>query len=489
MVDALDRGSSSPTTQRIRPQGRMISGTSQTFESLENILFIAFLAGLAWVPAWLGSNRIVPWGINAVYFGLILLAYEASILLSGRRHPVGIRRFLYPAAAFVAVCLWILVQMATFLPAFMLHPIWGAAAEATGDLLHGSISVNRDLTMLGFIRLLTAGSVLWLSIQLCRNEKRSHFLLQWIAIVGAVYALYGFVTNALFSGSIFWFEVPDMLPFVRSTFVNRNSAATYFGMTFVASCSCLFRLYQHSGHAGASLRMRIVTMLETTAQRGWFFIAATFLSLSGLLLSGSRAGILCTTLGLFVLVILMFQRRKRKTEILEAILFLTVGLVLTFIFFGDILVGRIMTTGFGDASRLSAYWIVLQSIKDELLLGFGYSTFPDVFPLYRDRSVPILGSWDKAHNTYLELFQGLGVPGACLLIASVGALGYRCAVGALKRQQSIAPSCVATAVVVLVGTHAFVDFSLQIQAVTLTFMALLGCGLAQAESSRHNLAD
>jgi hypothetical protein len=47
----------------------------------------------------------------------------------------------------------------------------------------------------------------------------------------------------------------------------------------------------------------------------------------------------------------------------------------------------------------------------------------------------------------------------------------------------------AVAAAVLVGAHAAIDFSLQIQAIALTFAALLGAGLAQAESSRISLGD
>ena len=39
---------------------------------------------------------------------------------------------------------------------------------------------------------------------------------------------------------------------------------------------------------------------------------------------------------------------------------------------------------------------------------------------------------------------------------------------------------IAASVSVLVGAHALIDFSLQIQAVALTYMAVLGAGVAQA---------
>jgi hypothetical protein len=41
----------------------------------------------------------------------------------------------------------------------------------------------------------------------------------------------------------------------------------------------------------------------------------------------------------------------------------------------------------------------------------------------------------------------------------------------------------------MVGAHALVDFSLQMQAVVLTFVAALGAGVAQSESSRASLED
>jgi hypothetical protein len=74
-------------------------------------------------------------------------------------------------------------------------------------------------------------------------------------------------------------------------------------------------------------------------------------------------------------------------------------------------------------------------------------------------------------------------------MAAIGLLTFRCVLGAINRQRdSIAP-IVATAAALLVGVHALVDFSLQIEAVALTFMALLGAGVAQSESSRRAVAD
>jgi hypothetical protein len=109
--------------------------------------------------------------------------------------------------------------------------------------------------------------------------------------------------------------------------------------------------------------------------------------------------------------------------------------------------------------------------------------------MYRDGSVSVAGIWLQAHDTYLEIFQGLGLLFGSLLIASVVLLVLRCVKGALQRQSNMMVPQVATSAAFLLGVHSLVDFPLQIQAIALTFVALLGAGVAQSESSRLVLAD
>jgi hypothetical protein len=59
-------------------------------------------------------------------------------------------------------------------------------------------------------------------------------------------------------------------------------------------------------------------------------------------------------------------------------------------------------------------------------------------------------------------------------------LVWDCLKGARTRQRDATIPAIAASVSFLVGVNAFVDFSLQIQAVTLTYMAILGAGVAQA---------
>jgi O-antigen ligase len=142
-----------------------------------------------------------------------------------------------------------------------------------------------------------------------------------------------------------------------------------------------------------------------------------------------------------------------------------------------------------DAGRLSAYVIAIRSILDTPLLGFGYGTFEDVFRMYRDQSIGTFEIWDRAHNTYLEVWQGLGLVFGSALIGAVFWLVVKCFRGALKRRRDATPAIVAAAVSLLVGVHALVDFSAQMEAIALTFMVILGAGVAQSDSSKRTISD
>ena len=161
----------------------------------------------------------------------------------------------------------------------------------------------------------------------------------------------------------------------------------------------------------------------------------------------------------------------------------------TFLVFGDVVAGKIAQGGFRDESRMAVYSIAIRSIINAPLLGYGYGTFADVFPMFRDQSVSTWGKWSMAHNTYVEVFQGLGLVFGSMLVASVVMLVLRCVKGATTRQMNETLPCVAASVAFLLGVHSLLDFSLQMQAIAITFMALLGAGVAQSESSRLMLGD
>jgi O-antigen ligase len=460
---------------------------------VDRALLWVFIAGLAWCPFWFGSNGLLAWGVNAVLFPGLVVIYELALLLRGERHPVAIKQIKVPAALFAAVVIWILIQNATWTPAWLHHPIWQMAADALDKPIDGSISVDRDLTTLALLRLITAASVFWLAIQLCRSASRANFLLKSIAAISCAYAAYGLLAFALMPERVLWFGRPfPRTGFTTSTFINPNTFATYAGMGLVVICGLIVSLYRDEFTAIAgSLRFRIATFIEVMGKKGAVLLGGGFVILVALLLSQSRGGTLSTALGLLVLGALTLRTRKQGSvgQRGAIILFGAVVLGVTALAFGDVLVGKITEFGFHDNSRVAVYTIAMRSILDAPLLGYGYGTFADVFPMFRDQSVGTFGKWEMAHNTYLEVFQGLGLLFGSMLVASIALLALRCVRGAMRRQESEIIPCVAAGVTFLVGAHSLIDFSLQIQSIAITFMALLGAGVAQSESSRLSLED
>ena len=375
----------------------------------------------------------------------------------------------------------------------MHHPIWQMAADALNKPIDGSISVDRDLTTLALLRLITSASVFWLAIQLCRSASRANFLLKSIAAISGAYAAYGLFAFALMPGRILWFGPPfPRTGFTTSTFINPNTFATYAGMGLVVICGLILSLYRNEFTAATvSLRFRIATFIEVMGQKGAVLLGGGFVILVALLLSQSRGGTLSTAFGLLVLGALTFKTRKQASVAQRGAIILFGALLVgvTAFAFGDVLVGRIAQQGFRDSSRLAVYTIAMRSILDAPLLGYGYGTFVDVFPMFRDQSVGTFGKWEMAHSTYLEVFQGLGLLFGSMLVASIVLLALRCVRGAMTRQENEMLPCVAAGIAFLLGAHSLIDFSLQIQSIAITFMAVLGAGVAQSESSRLSLED
>jgi hypothetical protein len=457
---------------------------SQT-DIVDCALFWVFIAGLAWVPYMNGSNGLEAWAINAAFFPGLAIVYEISLLVRGASHQVGLKTIRVSAALFVVVVIWILIQDTTWTPAFVHHPIWGMTANALSRPAEGSISVNRDLTTLALLRLLTAASVFWLAIQLCRNSSRSiQFMMAFVAISSgyAAYGLFAFAQSQSVNTSS-----PSH---VTSTFYNQNHYATYAGMGFVVVLGLIARIYQRDMvMSGGALRFKIATFIDVTGQKAVLLLGSAFLLLVAIILTASRGGIIATGAGVIVWMALTFGRTERSAIARHVTIgFVSLLIAGVFVAFGSTFVGKMAEDGLEDSNRIGVYIITLRSIFAEPFLGYGYGTFADIFPMFRERSIEIQGAWEQAHNTYLEVLQGLGLIFGSMLVTSVALLVVNCCKGAMTRQQFAVPA-IATGIAFVVGTHILFDFSVQMQAVALTLLAIMGAGVAQSVTSQLNVSD
>ena len=275
-------------------QGRETAGSPAATghpDRVDAALLYGLAGGLAWAPFWLGGDRLFAWGVDAVLFPALALAYEASLLARGRRHPFAARLIAAPAALFLLTALWAFAQTSPIASAAFAHPIWANGLRRAGDAMAGTISVDPPATMRALMRLLTDASVLWLSLQLSREPWRALLLLEAIAAIVAAYAAYGIVLAVLFDGAIPFFDVPGGGGFIRSTFVNRNSFATYAGLGLVVVTALTLRLYRHAvPDAEGIASYRLNKLIAATGRQGGLLIAALAGDPRGLLGTLSRGG-------------------------------------------------------------------------------------------------------------------------------------------------------------------------------------------------------
>jgi O-antigen ligase len=124
-------------------------------------------------------------------------------------------------------------------------------------------------------------------------------------------------------------------------------------------------------------------------------------------------------------------------------------------------------------------------IGDRPLTGFGGGSFSDAFQLYHRLPLSADFVWDRAHNLYLELLADMGVFG----VAPLFAIAYIVWKIASTRSHGDGPvvQMAAVTVAVIAAVHSVVDFSLQVQAVVLMFLLVLGVAFGQACAEEEHL--
>lgn len=438
------------------------------------------------LPLPFGTVHAWSRGLAGIAVALLLLGWVAERLVTRKAPLVSVVR-IWPVLLFFGLAAgWAILQASPFMPESWHHPIWAEAAKALGgDPSRGYISVNPYETGSALALLLTHGGIFWLALQYGRDRKRAAALFYALVFAGLAYAAYGLAVEFSGSHAILWFDKTSYRGSLTSTFVNRNSYATYAGLGLVVTTGLLIEFFRRSYGTDPDMRreyLRRLIIAMTT--RGWILVLAWILIATALLLTDSRGGFLSACAGLIAIFILSAVSRslRRRPALIMASSVLALGLVV-FVLSGDTILGRLVGTDIKNEGRVAAYALTLQAISDRPWLGTGYGTFKEVFRMYRDDSIP--GIYDKAHNTYFENALELGIPAALSLLAAVICAAFYCMLGTRRRLRDRIYPSVALSATILVGFHSLVDFSLQIPAIGATFALILGIGCAQSWSSRE----
>lgn len=451
------------------------------------ILLYLFLALVVLAPLPLGGNNPTAWTIDAFCAGILVSLFSLQNLLLGQNPPVPFRKIAVPATLFTAVCLWALIQSLSITPTFLHHPLWSAASDALGESLSSAISVNPYETRTALMRLMTYGAVFWLALQLGRDRVQASQMLKTIGYAIAAYALYGLVLWSAGSDTILWYDKWAYHKSLTSTFINRNSFATFVGLGCVIFLALFTRSLRKALRSRDDDRMkhRIQRFMDALYGKTSLYLLALLITIAALFLTNSRAGTAFSLVAMAILLgITMMKNRVGFAGLLAVLFACLTAFILLFDLGGNRLAERLSRQGAADEGRGAVYQRTIEAISDQPWLGTGYGTFRDVFPMYRDDSISSWGIWDKAHNTYLENMMELGMPAALALFLAVAACVWICLRGISTRRRDSHFAIIGFSASVLVALHALVDFSLQIPGMAICYAALLGLCCAQSWSSR-----
>jgi O-antigen ligase len=446
-----------------------------------------FLASLLLAPIPFGANRPWAWCFYAVLVALLGLVFCVQVLLGKRQAPLIVAPALVSLLLFCIPVVWSLLQASGNVPSGWAHPFWQlAATQLPNTDIAGHISLAPQESLTALMRLGSYGGVFLLSLQFNLDSDKAALTFKALAYAGFAYAVYGLIVCLGHFNTILWFDKTAYADNVTSTFVNRNSYATYAGLTLLASVPLFFNVIVSSNRYGLSSNFGREYFFENVLLRGWFPLLLVFTIISALLLSQSRGGFLSTCLAVIVLLIILLASRKinkKSALLLLAVMIAAVSwLVLAQSF--DNLMARFDTINVEHDGRLMVYALLEKATADNRWLGVGYGSFAESFRLYRDES--ITGFYDKAHNTYLENIFELGLLPAVSLFLAIAWTALVCVRGVWVRRRDWLYPALGVAASVLVGAHALVDFSLQIPAVALTYALIMGAAVAQSIPTRKS---
>jgi O-antigen ligase len=429
----------------------------------------------------------IPFGSNSDGFaGLLGVTLSATLLgtLAVPQPNQRGRRLCGTALAMaVIIALWSALQVAPLDGVTWVSPTWSNTRDVVGGD-HEVIAVARyqPLYSLGYV-LLPFGAFIS-GLVYVRDSSRFTRFLNIVVAIGLIVTVFCIGQYFYAPGTLLWAEKRHYLGSFTGSFVNPNTAATYFGVLLLMALSAGLRhmervnflrlLYARRDPMGGD-HLRWGSIVAYLVLAFVFFVA--------LMLTQSRAGITSSLAGASLLIgAFTYLAMRRKTSQLAALglcALVLSGAALLVSVYGGRLMRRVELEGLVDDQRACTFKSTWRAIEDHFWQGTGLGTFQDVFPRYRLPECGLYGHWNMAHNLFLEGTLSLGVGVFALICAVVYVvLLATYARGMRERRRLRFVPLVCLCILVTLTLHSLVDFSLQIPAVAVLACCILGAGAA-----------
>lgn len=442
-------------------------------------LSVLLMMIVAFSPIPFGSNRPAFWAISAVVIALGALIYVLNFQKSGvQKLRFSLNNIRFPVILFTLLIGFLIVQVIPYASMTI-------ASSDKVELISRSISIDPGGTVLMLLRQMSYGLFFFLILQVGVNRERARNMLLGLFLIAAGYAIFGMVALTQLGDIALFGEKVSSLGVATGPFSNRNSFATFLALGAIA---------------GLSLILNNLTQIEdkrTSTQKGFaleksaqllVYVFALALICAAILATQSRMGSFSAVGGMIIVSILITVNASTKSAKMIGIGFVTGFSVLTAlaILFGAGLLERLGSVEQSIDVRGALYVQVIDMVKARPFAGFGGGSFNLAYPLFHNFPVSPDLVWTKAHSSYLTLWAELGLVFGSILMIILGYFLLRLLAMSQASEKRFVNSIAAVGVCVVVGLHSVLDFSLEIQANTYMFLAILGLGVAGLSARRQN---
>lgn len=437
---------------------------------------------LVWSSAVLayGANGTTQVNVIAILSSALLVAAVMFAHTTNAVHPtVKIGTFAY-----LLVALWALVQTLP-LPAGLANPAWLVARQFDIPVTSSTISLAPSITISSIQRLAIPFNIFLSGLHLFTDDHRAKRALRTIVYLSSVIAFIGLIQFLFAPDVLIFSEKSHYLDSYTFPFINRNTAATFIGLTIICTIAEIQQEWKR--YEVRSAFQNFVNINGRLNLANFFpivlLVVLLVVDITALALTKSRGGIgasvlaLCVFFGWLAIADAGKQRPSttggrvyRRSSIAGIVLYIAV-VALIALLISSRAIYRGQVQGFDD-TRLCILPSLLSALERNWSMGGGLGAFYWIFAPYRDPSCGVAGYWDKAHNFYLDGVIALGVAFIIAACACLTALISTYASGYKNRRSMRIYPIAGLATVVLVGVHSLVDFSLQIPGLAAFYAAI-----------------
>lgn len=464
-----------------RPTPQDDFSTSAAYTKLNDRLAVYLVAIMVLTPMPLASHRPVWW----LVLGLLIGGGAVWHLLHGTRiaphRTLQVMKHRHLFIAGLGVVVFGMIQslpIAGMLPDALLR-LPGLAGY---DPTFATISVAPDASQLGALRVAVYLCFLALVLEAAKQPRRGERI-GWLLFFGiTAHAAWGLISLNLLDDTLLFGAKTAYHGVATGTFVNRNSYATFLGFGIVLGIALSLGRY-------ASPRIRAsrdpswfgperMELLGVWAMIGLIALA--------LLATQSRMGVAATTIaGLLTFVVMRIkQQRSIKATITVASLGLAVFTTAAVLRGGQGVLERFLFVEGASETRLDFYHQMIGMIWARPFTGYGLDAFAPAFELHRAPPITALRVLELGHNSYLTLWVELGLIIGSLPLIALVATAVAIIRRIKRRSTDLAMPIAALGVLCLGAIHSLVDFSLEIPANVLVFLAVVAIGAAHRPAGR-----